>query len=210
MWQKGLRNEGRLFTTVILFLAFLRQLHSLQDNLPGDIHEAPQTQLLPLFILPKQRERRKSPLGFFRFPLRADGLGKDCLAQRQAGLLCSPRLDGPSQALPGRVWSQGRVWPGRVGRNKVPWVLAWVHETSPQEPPFSPPGWLREAEHSCKGRGRATWEKEPGFLAAGGKPATDQATCEQEINFYHIEPLKTYGVHSRSSWHEVTSLTGRL
>lgn len=37
-------------------------------------------------------------------------------------------------------------WPGRVGRNKVPWVPAWVHENSPQEPPFSPPSWLRE-EH---------------------------------------------------------------
>lgn len=47
-------------------------------------------------------------------------------------------------------------WPGRVGRNKVPWVPAWVHENSPQEPPFSPPSWLRE-EHERSDMRAGTW-----------------------------------------------------
>lgn len=49
------------FSQVILVLAFLRQLHSPRDNLPGEIHEAPQTELLPLFTLPEQSERKVTP-----------------------------------------------------------------------------------------------------------------------------------------------------
>lgn len=47
--------------TVVLFLAFLRQLHFLKDNLPGKIHRALQTKLSQLFIPPEDSQWRKSP-----------------------------------------------------------------------------------------------------------------------------------------------------
>lgn len=130
MWQKGLRGEGRLFTTVILFLAFCRGSYILCRTicLVTYMKHHRHNSYRSSSCLSRGGGESK-PWGFF-LPSESRWPWKDCLAQRQAGLLCSPRLGWqPFPGSPGSgVVSRPSLWPGRVGRNKGalgPGLGAW-------------------------------------------------------------------------------------
>lgn len=85
---------------MILVLAFLRQLHSPRDNLPGEIHEAPQTELLPLFTLPEQSERKVTP-GVLPTPSESRWPWKGLAGSAPSRSALQPSTRRPSPGSPG-------------------------------------------------------------------------------------------------------------